>query len=84
MVIRRPGIYFGITLSDVQRDLRLPIEDRIVDHPIDSDLEKYTLGGFMYRGEFLAVLDIKTFIADEEVSDASAAKKSSNEGENDE
>lgn len=84
MVIRRPGMYFGITLSDVHRDLRLPIEDRIVDHPVDPDFEKYTLGGFMYRGEFLAVLDIETLIADEEVSDASAARNSSKEGENDE
>lgn len=84
MVIRRPGLYFGITLSEVNRDLRLPLEDRIVDHPVDPDLEKYTLGGFMYRGEFLAVLDINTLIADEDFSDASAARNSSKEGENDE
>lgn len=84
MVIRRPGVYFGITLSHVQRDLRLPIEDRIVDHPVDPDFEKYTLGGFIYRGEFLAILDIKKVVAAEEISDASATNNSSNEGKNDE
>ncbi|MDX1732755.1 MAG: chemotaxis protein CheW [Halioglobus sp.] len=84
MVIRRPGVYFGITLSHVERDLRLPIEDRIVDHPVDPDFAKFTLGGFMYKGEFLAVLDIDTLVADEEVADASAARNSSIEGENDE
>jgi twitching motility protein PilI len=84
MVIRRPGVFFGITLSHVERDLRLPIEDRIIDHAIDPDFAKFTLGGFMYRGEFLAVLDIDKLVADPEVSDVSAEKVSLKEGKNDE
>jgi twitching motility protein PilI len=84
MVIRRPGMYFGLTLSHVQRDLRFPIEDRIVDHPVDPDFAGYTLGGFMYKGEFLAVLDIQKLVADEELSNASAGRGSSNKGKGNE
>jgi twitching motility protein PilI len=84
MVIRRPGMYFGLTLSHVQRDLRFPIEDRIVDHPVDPDFVGYTLGGFMYKGEFLAVLDIEKLVADEELSNASAGRGPSNKGKGNE
>lgn len=81
MVIRRPGLYFGLTLSHVQRDLRFPIEERILEHPVDPDFAGYTLGGFMYKGEFLAVLDIEKLVADEELSNASAGRGSSKQGE---
>jgi twitching motility protein PilI len=76
MVINRPGLHFGITLSHVQRDLRFPIEERLMDHPVDPDFARFTLGGFKYRGDFLAVLDIDKLVADEELSDASAARDS--------
>jgi twitching motility protein PilI len=81
MVIRRPGLYFGLTLSHVQRDLRFPIEERVMDHPVDPDFAEYTLGGFMYKGDYLAVLDINRVVADEELSNASAAQISSTKGE---
>ena len=77
MVIRRPGQYFGLTLSHVQRDLRFPIENRVTDHQVDPDFAEYTLGGFMYKGDFLAVLDIDKLVEDEELSNASAGKTSS-------
>lgn len=77
MVIRRPGLYFGVTLSHVQRDLRFPIEGRLVDHEVDADFAEYTLGGYMYKGEFLAVLDIDKLVGDEELSNASAGSASS-------
>lgn len=80
MVIRRPGMYFGLTLSHVQRDLRFPIEQRIMDHAVDPDFAEYTLGGFVYKGEFLAVLDIEKLVADEELSNAAAARVSSMKG----
>jgi twitching motility protein PilI len=72
MVISQPGQYFGITLSHVQRDLRFPVEERITDHPVDPDFVEYTLGGFMYKGDFLAVLDIDKLVVDEELSNAAA------------
>jgi twitching motility protein PilI len=72
MVIRRPGLYFGLTLSHVQRDLRFPIQERVMDHPVDPDFADYTQGGFMYKGDYLAVLDIDKLVADEELSNASA------------
>ncbi len=84
MVIRRPGLYFGLTLSHIQRDLRFPIEDRVLEHPVDPDFAGYTLGGFMYKGDFLAVLDIEKLVADEELSNASAGKVSSNKGKGNE
>jgi twitching motility protein PilI len=78
MVIRRPGMYFGLTLSHVQRDLRFPIEERVMDHPVDPDFEKYAMGGFMYKGDYLVVLDIDKLVADEELSNASAGGVASN------
>ena len=77
MVIRRPGQYFGLTLSHVQRDLRFPVEARVMDHRVDPDFAEYTLGGFMYKGDFLAVLDIDKLVEDEELSNAAAGKASS-------
>ena len=84
MVIQRPGMMFGMTLSTVQRDLRFPIEERLLDHPVDPDFAPFALGGFEYRGEFHAVLDIDRLIADEELSNASATSFSTSRGNNDE
>lgn len=81
MVIRRPGMYFALTLSHVQRDLRFPIEQRIHDRSADPDFAAYALGGFMYKGDFMQVLDIDKLVADEELSDASARKVNSKQGE---
>jgi len=77
MVISRPGQYFAITLSHVQRDLRFPVEERVMDHPVDADFAGYTLGGFQYKGDFLAVLDIDKLVVDEEISNAAAGNASS-------
>ncbi len=84
MVVRRPGMYFGLTLSHVQRDLRFPIEERIMEHEVDPDFVGYTLGGFNYKGQFLAVLDIDKLVADDELSNAAAGKISSSKGKSDE
>jgi twitching motility protein PilI len=84
MVVRRPGMYFGMTLSQVQRDLRFAKEDRLMDHPVDPDFAEFSLGGFMHGDEFLAVLDIDKLVADEEISNAAAAENSSFKGKNDE
>ncbi|MAT94919.1 MAG: hypothetical protein CME59_20300 [Halioglobus sp.] len=84
MVVRKPGMYFAITLSHVQRDLRLPLEERLMDHPIDPDFARYSLGGFRYRGEFLAILDIDKLVKDEELVNASATESFLPRGKNDE
>jgi twitching motility protein PilI len=81
MVIRRPGMYFALTLSHVQRDLRFPIEQRVTDHPADADFAAYSLGGYMYKGDFMQVLDIEKLVADEELSNASARKVTLKQGE---
>ena len=83
MVIRRPGMYFGVTLSHVRRDQRFPIEERLMDEPVDPDFARYTLRGFRSRGEFLANLDIDKMVADPEIADASATGDSSSKGKND-
>tara|TARA_R110001599_G_scaffold353188_1_gene590611 strand:- start:48045 stop:48611 length:567 start_codon:yes stop_codon:yes gene_type:complete len=84
MVIRRPGFYFGVTLSDVERHMTFPLGDRDMDHPVDEDFARFTLGGFHDGDRFLAVLDIEKWMADSELSSAAASGSVSNEGTNDE
>jgi twitching motility protein PilI len=84
MVIERPGLHFGITLSGVQRDQQFPVEERLMDHPVDPDFIDFTVGGFKFEDQFLAVLDIDKLVADEELANASAAHSSSFRGKNDE
>lgn len=83
MVIERAGMHFGLTLSGVQRDLQFLPEDRSMDHTIDPDFEHFTVGGFTYEGEFMPVLDLDKLVADEDLSNASAAKISISRGKND-
>lgn len=82
MVIKRPGIHFGITLSQVQRDQQFPVDERLMDHEVDPDFAGFTQGGFMADDTFLAVLDIDKLVADEELANASAAQNSSIRGKN--
>jgi twitching motility protein PilI len=84
MVVRRPGMYFGITLSDIQRDLKFEIDRRDMNHPVDPDFARFSLGGFVHDGHFLAVLDIDKLVADEELSNASASDNSMMKGKSDE
>lgn len=84
MVIRRPGMHFALTLSHVQRDLRFPVVERIMDHAVDPDFVNYTVGGYMYKGDFMAVLDIDKLVADEELSNASARRVASIKGKGNE
>lgn len=84
VVIRRPGLYFALTLSHVQRDLRFPVSERIIDHAVDPDFVDYTEGGYMYKGDFMAVLDIEKLVADEELSNASARRVASIKGKGNE
>mgnify|MGYP003572424027 FL=1 len=83
MVINRPGMCCGITLSAVQCDLKFPIEERDMSHPVDADFARFCLGGFMHEGRFLAVLDIEKLVADEDVSDAAASEIFSSKGNSD-
>jgi twitching motility protein PilI len=80
MVIRRPGFYFGITLSDVERDMRFPLEDRDMEYVVDSDFAGFTLGGFHEGNRFLAILDVDRLVADSELVSASASVAVSHEG----
>jgi hypothetical protein len=80
MVIRRPGFYFGITLSDVERDMRFPLEDRDMEYVVDSDFAGFTLGGFHEDNRFLAILDVDRLVADSELVSASACVAVSHEG----
>ena len=84
MVIRRPGFYFGITLSDVERDMKFPLEDRDMEYSVDEDFANFTLGGFHDGERFLAILDIEKWVVDGELSNAAAPGSVSNEGTSDE
>ena len=74
MVINRPTMVCGITLSGIQRDLKFPLEERDMNHPVDPDFARFCLGGFKHDGRFLAVLDIDKLAADEEITNASASE----------
>jgi twitching motility protein PilI len=80
MVVRRPGLVFGITLSDIERSMRFPIEERDMDHPIDEDFSQYSLGGFKFEEKFLAILDIDKLVADADFANASATDEETIEG----
>ena len=84
MVIRRPGFYFGITLSDVERDMKFPLGDRDMAYEVDEDFADYTLGGFHDGDRFLAILDVERMVTDSELSNAAMPVAVSNEGMSDE
>jgi twitching motility protein PilI len=84
MVIRRPGFYFGITLSDVERNIKFPLEARDMDYPVDEDFANYTLGGFHDGDRFLAILDVEKLVADSNLSNAAIPAPVSNEETSDE
>jgi twitching motility protein PilI len=83
MVIRRPGTYFAITLSDVERDLKFPLEQRDMAHPVDPDFRGFCLGGFQHEDKFLAVLDIDKLVADSNMANASVLQIDTTEVNND-
>jgi twitching motility protein PilI len=74
MVIRRPGFHFGMTLSSVERDVKFPVAERDMEHPVDADFAGFALGGFHDGERFMAVLDIDKLVADSDLSNASAAE----------
>ncbi len=83
MVVNRPSMYCGITLSAIERDLKFPLEARDMDHPVDPDFARYCLGGFKHGDRFLAVLDIDKLAADDDLVDASASQIFSIRGQTD-
>ncbi len=82
MVINRPSMNCGITLSGIQRDLKFPLEARDMNHPVDPDFAPFCLGGFKHGDQFLAVLDIDKLAADDDLGDASASQNFFNQGTN--
>ena len=80
-VLRQPGANLGITLSSVQRHLLFPAEDRDMEHPVPAAFEPYSLGGFHHEGQFLAVLDVESLIADHELLNAARTPTTSSKGE---
>lgn len=72
MILRHPGCQLAITLSSVEGDLKFPLQERDMKHPIDADLVNYTLGGFKHRDKFLAIFDVEKFVASSELSSAAA------------
>lgn len=82
MVVRRQGLHFGLTLSAVHRDLKFPIEERDMAHPVDEHIAGFSLGGFHYNEQFLAVLDIDKLVSDSDLGNASATAGDQNEDQN--
>jgi twitching motility protein PilI len=84
MVIRRPGFYFGMTLSEVERDVKFPVEQRDMDQAVDADFAELTLGGFNYEDRFLAILDVDKLVAQSDLANAAVTDAEINEGKTDE
>ena len=84
MIIRRPGFYFGITLSDIERDIKFPVEERDMEYPVDPDFAEFPLGGFHSGDRFLAILDVDKLVADSELANAAASRTAANEEISDE
>lgn len=84
MVVRRPGFYFGLTLSDVERDMKFPLEERDMEYPVDPHFREFALGGFHCGDRFLAILDLDKLVADSELSNAAAQSTPANEDQSDE
>jgi len=83
LVLRRPGFYFGITLSSLERDMKFPVEERDMTQAVEADFAAYALGGFQDGERFLPVLDIDKLIADGELSNAAANDEDSTEDRTD-
>jgi len=79
MVVRRPGMHFAVTLSDVKRSIRFPLDERDMGRDVDPVLAGYTLGGFVMGDEFYPVLDLDKLITEGELADAAIAPEQSNE-----
>ena len=73
MVVRRPGMHFAITLSEVKRSIRLPLDERDMNRDVDPVLAGFTLGGFALGETFYPVLDLDKLITDGELADAAIA-----------
>lgn len=72
MVIRRGSLYFAITLSHVERDLKFPVAQRDMQHPVDAAFAPFAEGGFHDGDRFLAVIDLDRLVTDSNVADAAA------------
>ncbi|MEH6580632.1 MAG: chemotaxis protein CheW [Halioglobus sp.] len=79
VVIRRPGFDFGLTISSIERDLKIPIEQRDMSCKIDPDFAELSLGGFKHEGQVLAVLDIDKLVGDGDFANASVTAGDSTE-----
>lgn len=79
MVVRRPGVHFALTLSDVRRSIKFPIDERDMNRETDPVLAGFTLGGFVHGDEFLAVLDLDKLVREGELADAALVVSESDE-----
>ena len=72
LVIRRPGLHVGITLSRVEGNVKLPAAQRDPEQRLDGPLADCCDGGFWQGERFLALLDIGRLIAAGALSDTAA------------
>lgn len=79
MVVRRPGVHFALTLSEVRRSMKFPLDERDMNREADPAVAGFTLGGFSHGKEFLAVLDLDKLVKEGELADAAIAVAESDE-----
>jgi len=72
LVIKRPGLHVGITLSRVEGNVRLPVEQRDPEKRLDGPLAVCCDGGFWQDERFLGLLDISRLLVNGSLSDTAA------------
>jgi len=72
LVIKRPGLHVGITLSRVEGNIKLPVTQRESETRIDGPLAACCDGGFRQDERFLGLLDCGRLAAAGALSDTAA------------
>ncbi|MDO8860087.1 chemotaxis protein CheW [Haliea sp. E1-2-M8] len=72
LVIKRPGLYVGITLSRVEGNIKLPMAQRATETRIEGPLAACCDGGFWQGERFLGLLDSSRLATVGALSDTAA------------
>lgn len=72
LVIQRPGLHIGITLSRVEGNISLPLAQRTAETEIEGPLAACCDGGFWQGERFLALLDSSRLATVGALSDTAA------------
>jgi twitching motility protein PilI len=79
LVIKRPGFHAGITLSRVEGNVKLAVDQREPERRMEGPLAACCAGGFRQGERFLGLLDISRLATDPALLDTAARSADSAE-----